>query len=68
MFLLSKESRAFVGHRYPVLTVNVQLFFSSSQLLLKFVDVSDLHPVHERQPLQSKTHGRRREVSTEHLL
>lgn len=58
-FLLSKESSAFVGHRYPVLSVNIQLFFSSSQLLLKFVNVGNLHSVHERQPLQSKKHGKK---------
>ncbi len=59
MFLLPEESSAFVGHRYPVLSVNIQLFFSRPQLLLKFVNVGNLHSVHERQPLQSKNHGRK---------
>lgn len=53
-FLLPKESSAFVGDRYPVLCVNIQLFFSSSQLLLKFVNVGNLHSVHQCQPLPKK--------------
>lgn len=52
MALLSEETSAFVGHWYPVLGVNIKLFFSSSQFLLKLVDVGNLHSVHERQPLQ----------------
>ena len=63
MFLLSKESSAFVRHWNPVLRVDVQLFFSSSQLLLKLVNVGNLHSVHERQPLQHNRHGRRGKVS-----
>ena len=54
MFLLAEESGAFVGHLYPILSVNIQLFFSSSQLLLKFVNVGNLHSVHECQPLLSE--------------
>lgn len=54
LFLLSKESSAFVRHRYPVLGIDIQFFFSSSELLLKFVNVGHLHSVHERQPLQKQ--------------
>lgn len=66
MALLSEETGAFVGHWYPVLGVNIKLFFSSSQFLLKLVNVGNLHPVHERQPLQSEKtrEARKRQVST----
>lgn len=52
--LLSEESSAFVGHRYSVLSVDIQLLFRRPQLLFKLVDVGHLHLVHERQPLLSK--------------
>lgn len=55
--LLSKEPSAFVGHRNSVLVVNIQLFLSSSELLLKFINVGDLHSVHECQPLQRGRNG-----------
>lgn len=58
MFLLPKKSSALVGHRYPVFSVDIQLLFGGSQLLLELVDVGDLHSVGERQPLRRRKRGR----------
>ena len=54
LFLLSKESGAFVGHWDSVLVVDVKLFLRSSQFFFKLVNVGHLHAVHQGQLLQTQ--------------
>lgn len=55
--ILSKESRTLIGNWNPVLAFDIQLIFSRSKLLFKFVNVCHLHSVHQGQPLGAE--GRR---------
>lgn len=57
--ILSKESRPLIGNRDPVLAFNIQLIFSSSKLLFKFVNICHLHSVHQGQPLGAESRAHR---------
>lgn len=64
--ILSKEPCPLVGHGDPVLAFNVQFILSCSKLLFKFVDVCNLHPVHQGQPLRTKRRVGRERVNSQH--
>lgn len=64
--ILPKESCPLVGHGNPVLALNVQFIFGCSKLLFKFVDVCNLHPIHQGQPLRAKRRVGRERAKGQH--
>lgn len=55
--ILSKESCTLIGNWNPVFAFDIQLIFSCSKLLFKFVDVCHLHSVHQGQSLGAEDRG-----------